>query len=60
MADLTSKAGNEPNTSDERNLSDIPIEDTDLVSDIPVEDTDDEATRISQHQTDRPRYHWKR
>jgi hypothetical protein len=43
MADLTSKADNQPNTSDERNLSDIPIEDTDLVSDIPVEDTDDEA-----------------
>jgi hypothetical protein len=33
MADLTSK------TDKERNLSDIPIEDTDLVSDIPVEDT---------------------
>ena len=33
MADKTSKADNE------RNLSDIPIEDTDLVSDIPVEDT---------------------
>ena len=33
MADLTSK------TNKERNLSDIPIEDTDLVSDIPVEDT---------------------
>ena len=42
MADISSKAGNEPNTSDERNLSDIPIEDTDLVSDIPVEDTDAE------------------
>jgi hypothetical protein len=42
MADLTSKAGNEPNTSDERNLSDIAIEDTDLVSDIPVEDSDAE------------------
>ncbi len=33
MADRTNNAGNE------RNLSDIPIEDTDLVSDIPVEDT---------------------
>jgi hypothetical protein len=32
MADLTSK------TDNEGNLSDIPIEDTDLVSDIPVED----------------------
>jgi hypothetical protein len=32
MADLPSK------TDNERNLSDIPIEDTDLVSDIPVED----------------------
>jgi hypothetical protein len=42
MADLSSKTDNEPNTSDERNLSDIPIEDTDLVSDIPVEDTEDE------------------
>src|SRR4028118_372014 len=39
MADLTSKTDNEPNTSDERNFSDIPIKDTDLVSDIPVEDT---------------------
>jgi hypothetical protein len=39
MADLTSKADNEPNTNDERNLSDIPIEDTDLLSDIPVEET---------------------
>ena len=42
MTDLTSQADNEANTSEERNLSDIPIEDTDLVSDIPVEDTDDE------------------
>ncbi|MDZ7957559.1 MAG: DUF6335 family protein [Aulosira sp. DedQUE10] len=33
MADLTSK------TDHEGNLSDIPIEDTDLLSDIPVEDT---------------------
>lgn len=41
MADLSSKADKEPNTTDERNLSDIPIEDTDLVSDIPVEDTDE-------------------
>lgn len=41
MADLTSKADNEPITSEEGNLSDIPIEDTDLVSDIPVEDTDE-------------------
>lgn len=39
MADLNSKADNKPNTSGERNLSDIPIEDTDLVSDTPVEDT---------------------
>ena len=39
MTDLTSQADNEANTSEERNLSDIPIEDTDLVSDIPVEDT---------------------
>ncbi|MCA1993204.1 MAG: DUF6335 family protein [Coleofasciculus sp. S288] len=38
MADVTSKADNQPNTTEERNLSDIPIEDTDLVSDIPVED----------------------
>ena len=38
MADLTSKTGNETNTRDEGSLSDIPIEDTDLVSDIPVED----------------------
>ncbi len=41
MTDLTSKADNEPNTSNEGNLSDIPIEDTDLVSDIPVEDTEE-------------------
>jgi hypothetical protein len=39
MADLTSKTDNEPNTNNERNLSDIPIEDTDLLSDIPIEDT---------------------
>ena len=40
MADLTGKADNEPNTSNERNLSDIPIEDTNLVSDIPLEDAE--------------------
>lgn len=39
MADLTSKTDNEPNTNNEGNLSDIPIEDTDLLSDIPVEET---------------------
>lgn len=38
MADLTKKIDNEPSTSFEGNLSDIPIEDTDLVSDIAVED----------------------
>lgn len=38
MADLTRKTDNEPNTNNEHNLSDIPIEDTDLLSDIPVED----------------------
>jgi hypothetical protein len=42
MADLTSKTDNEPNTNNEGNLSDIPIEDTDLLSDIPVEETGEE------------------
>ncbi|MBD1920998.1 hypothetical protein H6F77_07840 [Microcoleus sp. FACHB-831] len=38
MANVTRKANNEANANEERNLSDIPIEDNDLVSDIPVED----------------------
>jgi hypothetical protein len=42
MADLTRKTDNEPNTNNERNLSDIPMEDTDLLSDIPVEETGEE------------------
>ncbi|AFZ31450.1 hypothetical protein Glo7428_2958 [Gloeocapsa sp. PCC 7428] len=41
MADFANKADNEPNPTEETNLSDIPIEDTDLVSDIPVEDSDE-------------------
>ncbi|HEY9637075.1 MAG TPA: DUF6335 family protein [Coleofasciculaceae cyanobacterium] len=38
MADRTQRAAQQPEMPDEGNLSDIPIEDTDLVSDIPVED----------------------
>jgi hypothetical protein len=42
MADVASKRDKKANTTQEGNLSDIPMEETDLVSDIPVEDIDEE------------------
>lgn len=42
MANLTNRADNEPTPTRQGNLSDIPIEDTDLVSDTPVEDDNQE------------------
>ncbi|MEQ8465015.1 hypothetical protein [Coleofasciculus sp. E1-EBD-02] len=47
MADMTPKANNEPNPKEAGNLSDVPIEDTDLVSDTPVDDKDTEEAVIS-------------
>lgn len=42
MADLTNEENNDPITTHAGNLSDIPIEDTDLVSDTPVADDNEE------------------
>ncbi|MEQ8958125.1 MAG: hypothetical protein RLP02_09415 [Coleofasciculus sp. C2-GNP5-27] len=47
MADMTPKANNEINQKEAGNLSDVPIEDTDLVSDTPVDDEDTEEAVIS-------------
>ena len=47
MADMTTKANQELNPKEQGNLSDVPIEDTDLVSDTPVDDEDTEEPVIS-------------
>ena len=47
MADLTHEPNQELNSNEAGNLSDVPIEDTDLVSDTPVEDEDTEEPIIS-------------
>jgi Family of unknown function (DUF6335) len=47
MADLTKKRVSELDTNHEGNLSDIPMEDIDLVSDIPVEEDINDEEIIS-------------
>ena len=44
---MTTKANQELNPKEQGNLSDVPIEDTDLVSDTPVDDEDTEEPVIS-------------
>ena len=47
MADMTPKANQELSPKEQGNLSDVPIEDTNLVSDTPVDDEDTEESVIS-------------